>query len=209
MYTPPPFLMEDHEEKLRFLKNNSFGILFSLHNGEPYATHIPLIYSVEDGREFLLGHIARANPQWSDMDGQKVMAVFHGPHAYVSPSWYVEKDQVPTWDYIAVHVTGKLEILGNKETELLIGDMLNFYGKDADISNHLHEVHFSNMIKAVVGFRIIIEKIEGKKKLSQNKSVETQKRIINELITSDNQMSQDLGSIMEDNFLKNQTTQTK
>ncbi len=208
MYTPPQFLMKDHEEKVIFLKNNSFGILFSVHNGEPYATHIPLIYSVEDGREFLFGHIARANPQWSDMDGQKVMAVFQGPHAYVSPSWYVERDQVPTWDYIAVHVTGKLEILGNKETELLIGDMLNFYGKDADISNHLREVHFSNMIKAVVGFRIIIEKIEGKKKLSQNKSVETQKRIINELITSDDRMSQDLGGIMEENFLKNQTALT-
>ena len=208
MYIPQSFLMKNHKDKVDFLKNNSFGILFSVHDGEPYATHIPMIYSADEGGgEFLLGHIARANPQWHDMDGQKVMAVFQGPHAYISPSWYVERDQVPTWNYTAVHVTGKLEILGNKETESLIGSMLSFYGKDADISHHLQEIPFSNMMKAIVGFRIVIEKIEGKKKLSQNKSSETQKKVIDQLTNSGSPMSVELGHIMMENMAGIENTQ--
>ena len=208
MYIPQSFLMKNHKDKVDFLKNNSFGILFSVHDGEPYATHIPMIYSADEGGgEFLLGHIARANPQWHDMDGQKVMAVFQGPHAYISPSWYVERDQVPTWNYTAVHVTGKLEILGNKETESLIGSMLSFYGKDADISHHLQEIPFSNMMKAIVGFRIVIEKIEGKKKLSQNKSSETQKKVTDQLINSGSPMSVELGHIMMENMAGIENTQ--
>src|SRR5690348_11637270 len=106
VYVPAHFNEPDLATLHAFIEANGFAVLFSC-AGEPFARHLPLLLErspAPHGR--LLGHVARATPQWRTADGQRVLAVFSGPHAYVSPSWYGEPDVVPTWNYVAVHATG-------------------------------------------------------------------------------------------------------
>jgi len=117
MYIPPYYENKDLSEIKKFLQENSFGILINVVDGKPWGTHIPMeLETNAEGGDVLVGHIAKANPQWKHFDNNKeVLCIFNGPHAYVSSSWYKE-EEVPTWNYIAVHVYGKLELLSDEET---------------------------------------------------------------------------------------------
>src|SRR4051812_14263478 len=109
MYAPKYSRQENPEELKRFIRENGFAILFSELDGKPWATHIPLILSKDATR--LTGHVSRANRQWKNFEnGKEVLAVFSGPHAYISSSWY-DHENVPTWNYIAVHVTGNIRTI--------------------------------------------------------------------------------------------------
>src|SRR5690606_3576711 len=102
MYVPPSFRPHDHEVLQAFMRRHSFATLVSQLDGVPFATHLPLLHRAQVGSDGqLLGHVARANPQWQELAGQQVLAIFNGPHAYVSPTWYGVKDAVPTWNYQA------------------------------------------------------------------------------------------------------------
>src|SRR5262245_55708329 len=106
MYIPTAFAETDPGTLFGFIEAYSFGLLVSTHQGGPFASHLPLLLEREAGPHgTLLGHMARANPQWHDLDGQEVLAVFSGPHAYVSPTWYESEQVVPTWNYVAVHAS--------------------------------------------------------------------------------------------------------
>ena len=109
MYIPKHFTIKDEETKYEMIEQNSFATLFSQHNGAPYATHLPLLLNRETLT--LSGHFARPNEQWKDSGNQQVLAIFQGPHSYISPSWYETNKAVPTWNYVAVHVYGELEIV--------------------------------------------------------------------------------------------------
>ncbi|NNL09449.1 MAG: FMN-binding negative transcriptional regulator, partial [Croceitalea sp.] len=112
MYIPHYYKNEDLNEIKAFITQNAFGILINQVDGKPWATHIPLELE-EDAQDkgFLVGHIAKANQQWRAFsEPQEVLCIFNGPHSYVSSSWYHE-EEVPTWDYIAVHVYGQLKVL--------------------------------------------------------------------------------------------------
>ena len=100
MYIPQSFEVSDESVLDDFIASNSFAILISTINGSPFATHLPLILDrTESPQGVLLGHVARANPHWRVFDGkQPALAIFHGPHAYISPSWYVTSPAVPTWN---------------------------------------------------------------------------------------------------------------
>jgi transcriptional regulator len=103
VYVPAAFDEVDPARLHEFMRRNSFAVLTSLGEEGLVASHLPLLLDAEAGRQgILLGHMARANPQWRDVRGE-VMAVYSGPHAYVSPSWYEEEGTVPTWNYVAVH----------------------------------------------------------------------------------------------------------
>ena len=116
MYVPKLYAITDKQRSYDFIRDNGFGILFSHQGSGPVASHLPFILSEEpDGQDFLLGHMARANDHWRHADGNEVMVVFHGPHAYVSPTWYGEPDTVPTWNYAVVHVYGAFEALHDRE----------------------------------------------------------------------------------------------
>jgi transcriptional regulator len=112
MYIPQHYQNENIEEVKDFLKHNSFGILINQVAGKPWATHIPLELDVdENGKPVLEGHISKANPQWKNFEeNSEVLCIFNGPHSYISSSWYKE-EEVPTWNYIAVHVYGTIKIL--------------------------------------------------------------------------------------------------
>ncbi|MEH7436920.1 FMN-binding negative transcriptional regulator [Neobacillus drentensis] len=182
MYIPKHFKIDDLETIYKIIEKNSFATLFSQHNGRPYATHLPLLLEKEEG--FLYGHFARPNEQWKDIENQNVLVTFQGPHAYISPSWYESTQAVPTWNYVAVHVYGQVEILyDEQEIYDALFSMVDKYEKPGS-SYRFQEIDrnfIAGMSKGIVAFRIKITEIEGKAKLSQNHSVERQNLVIEQL----------------------------
>src|SRR5262249_58448970 len=115
IYTPASFAETDVGKLHAFVRRQSFATLVSASSGGLVASHLPLLLDTQAGRlGHLLGHMARANPQWRQIDGD-VLAVFHGPHTYISPSWYAEPGLVPTWNYVAVHAYGTLQLVEKPE----------------------------------------------------------------------------------------------
>ncbi|MBJ7929239.1 transcriptional regulator [Bacillus toyonensis] len=182
MYIPKYFAIQGEEMKYETIEQNSFATLFSQHNGEPYATHLPLLLNRETLT--LYGHFARPNAQWKDSENQQVLAIFQGPHSYISPSWYETNKAVPTWNYVAVHVYGELEVVEDKQ-ELLnsLQDLVHKY-EDPQSTYSLDNVdpdYMAGLSKGIVGFKIKINKIEGKAKLSQNHSIERRNLVVEKL----------------------------
>src|SRR4051794_6236182 len=116
MYVPSWFARTDPAELFVFMESHSFALLVSTRDGAPFGTHLPLLLDRTAGPHgTLIGHMARANPQWRDLDGRPVLAVFGGPHAYISPSWYEAENVVPTWNYVAVHATGTFRLADDND----------------------------------------------------------------------------------------------
>ncbi|WP_209125638.1 FMN-binding negative transcriptional regulator [Alkalihalobacillus sp. BA299] len=203
MYIPSHFKITDEAMIYDIMKEHSFATLFSEHNGMPFATHLPLILNKEN--TYLYGHFARPNPHWKDIKKQTVLAVFHGPHCYISPSWYETNQAVPTWNYVTVHVYGEVELLED-ENELMgsLQEMVWKY-ETPDSSYRLQDVEaefLAGMNKGVQGFKIKINKIEGKAKLSQNHSLQRQELVINQLDQFSNTDEQQISSFMKANLKK-------
>ena len=183
MYIPHYYKNEDIEEIREFISQNSFGILISQVDGKLWATHTPLELDKDDeGNDILVGHIAKANPQWHAFDSNsKILCIFNGPHAYVSSSWYQE-EEVPTWNYIAVHIYGTLKVLTEEETMGFLHKLVDKYEQDSENPLSLHNLKPNTLrqVKGVVGFSIAIEEIQAAFKLSQTRS-QDHARIIKEL----------------------------
>lgn len=183
MYIPHYYKNENVEEVKEFLRKNSFGILINQVDEKPWATHIPIeLDKDEDGKEILVSHISKANPQWKEFEKQpEVLCIFNGPHSYISSSWYKE-EEVPTWDYIAVHIYGKLTILDEEAVMKSMHKLVNKYEKDSKNPLSLHNMSPKTLrqVKGVVGFKIEITDIQAAYKLSQTRS-EDHATIIKEL----------------------------
>lgn len=183
MYIPPNYRNTNLEEVKEFLRNNAFAILVSQVNNKPWATHIPLELVVDsDENASLVGHIAKANEQWQHFnDNEEVLAIFNGPHSYISSSWY-QDEEVPTWNYIAVHVYGTLEFLDEDELLQSLHDLVDKYESNSKHPISLHDLSKSTMqqINGIVGFKIGIKLIEAAYKLSQGREHD-HGRIIQEL----------------------------
>ena len=187
----------------KVIQENSFATLFSVHKGKPFATHLPLLLNKE--KTYLYGHFARSNTQWKDIQNQTVLSVFHGPHCYISPSWYETNQAVPTWNYVTLHVYGEVELIED-EQELMssLNDMVLEY-EAPDNSYRLQDVDVEllhGMTKGIQGFKIKINKMEGKAKLSQNHSLHRQELIIKQLEQIPFPNEQQIASLMKAN-LKN------
>ncbi|PEY39579.1 transcriptional regulator [Bacillus cereus] len=203
MYIPKYFNIEDEKTKYEIIEQNSFATLFSQHNGAPYATHLPLLLNRNE--RILYGHFARSNEQWKDMENQEVLAVFQGPHCYISPSWYETNKAVPTWNYVAVHVYGEMEIVDD-EQELIgsLRDLVNTY-ENQESTYSLDEVepsYIEGLSKGIVGFKIKINRIEGKWKLSQNHAVERQELVVEQLEQIDSEDHKGIAMLMKENLIK-------
>ena len=183
MYTPNHYKNKNSPEVKEFIKQNSFGILVSQVENKPWATHIPLELDIdEDGKDILVSHIAKANPQWRYFeDNTEVLCIFNGPHSYVSSSWYKE-EEVPTWNYIAVHVYGKLKVLDEAGVLASMHKLVNKYEKDSKHPISINNLSSKTMrqITGVVGFKIGITDIQATYKLSQGREQDHPK-IIEEL----------------------------
>lgn len=200
MFIPRHFSIKDDEKLYEIIDEYGFATLFSQHEGEPAATQIPLM--MDKDRKHLYGHFARSNPQWKDIDKQRVLAAFHGPHCYISSSWYETNRAVPTWNYITVHVYGHVELIDGKELKESLSELVLKY-EGPDSSYKLDEVdpkYMEAQTKGIVGFKIKVDKMEGKAKLSQNHPRERQKMVIHELEKSEHEDEQRIASYMKKNL---------
>ncbi|MDA0264882.1 MAG: FMN-binding negative transcriptional regulator [Chloroflexi bacterium] len=187
MYLPKMYAVDDVAKLHRFINDNGFGILFSHTGEEPIASHLPLLLDATAGSQgAILGHMAKANDQWRYADGQQVLVVFHGAHSYVSPTWYQDKDVVPTWDYTAVHATGVFKAVEDRAgMEDLVGRLTDFHesGQPQPWQADFSTEYSSQMLKRIVGFTIEITRLQGKWKLNQNHP-ERRRRLVSEQLKS-------------------------
>jgi transcriptional regulator len=185
MYIPKFFKLDDPEKARVFIEKNSFGILINQLDGKHLATHIPLLIETNSNNETILsGHIAKANNQWKAFrEDQEVLVIFQGPHAYISSSWY-DHENVPTWNYTAVHVYGKIKISDNKTVFNQLSKLVDTYeteNKNPVSISKMSAGMVENQMKAIVGFEILITEIQAAEKLSQNRDEKNYNNIIAEL----------------------------
>ncbi|MDD2675221.1 MAG: FMN-binding negative transcriptional regulator [Flavobacterium sp.] len=201
MYTPEIYKNENQEEIKKFLQENSFGILINQTNGKLCATHIPLeLETNEEGNEILHGHISKENPQWNGfIDNDQVLAVFTGPHSYISSSWY-DHENVPTWNYIAVHVYGKIKIIEGEAVIESLKKLVDKYEQNSKDPVRVADLSKKTMMqtRGIVAFEIEITEIQATRKLSQNRDEKNHQNIISEL-----EKTEDFQAIAVANEMKN------
>ena len=183
IYTPRAFSVDDPEAIRRLIDEHAFATLLTPGDAEPCISHLPLQYHPAPGTPgVLLGHMARANPHWQHFGRGPSLALFHGPHAYVSPSWYADPaGAVPTWNYAVAHVYGRAEVMADaNETRALLDELVQRYegARARPWRLQLEGEALAAMLGAIVGFRLTIERIEAKLKLSQNRSPDDRERVI-------------------------------
>lgn len=184
MYIPNHFKNENLEEVKGFLIKNSFGILINQTKGKLTGTHIPMeLDTDEHGNDVLVGHISKANPQWEGFqNNEEILAIFNGPHSYVSSSWY-ETEEVPTWNYIAVHIYGKIKIIEGDELLLSLKKLVDKYEVNSEhpVSMETMSSKIHKQVNGIVGFSIKINEIQAAYKLSQNRSESDYHNIVDKL----------------------------
>ncbi|MBC5834613.1 FMN-binding negative transcriptional regulator [Flavobacterium sp. F372] len=184
MYIPDIYVNENRSEILRFIEENSFAILVNQSNSKINATNIPLfIEKSNDNQLILSGHISKLNPQSENFaENGTVLAIFSGAHSYISSSWY-DYEEVPTWNYLAVHVEGKIEILNEEQKLIHLENLVNKYEKNSENPISTKTLSEKTMLQAngILAFNIIVSNIDAVKKLSQNKSENNKKSIISHL----------------------------
>jgi len=185
MYIPSRNKVTDVAQISDLIRTYPFGILVTSRDNKPIGTHLPFLLSgsAEPGG-MLLSHMAKANPQWRIAEGD-VLVVFNGPHAYISSSWYEQNDGVPTWNYAAVHVYGTLRLFDDPEASLqLLKETIATF--DSTLvpmwEDPKHLAYFQRQARGVVGFEIAITSVEAKWKMSQNRSEEDRRRVVEALL---------------------------
>lgn len=172
MYTPSRFQETDNEKIFAFVRANPFAALVSNDGKRAIATHLPLELEQDGGKLFLIGHVARANPQWRTItQNPEVMAIFNGAHVYISPRWYAASlENVPTWNYTVAHVYGKPETIENRDTLFqAVKKLVDRYEAGSDYSlEKVAPEYVEKLLKAIVGIRVEVTKIEVSFKLSQH-----------------------------------------
>lgn len=203
MYIPSAFEQQDRTKLATFMEQHSFATLVTQSpEGVPFASHIPLLLEKDSEMSWrLVGHLARANPQAQQFQsGREVLAVFHGPHAYISPRWYQAKPAVPTWNYAAVHAYGAVKVITDEARLMeLVRKTVSFYEGDGPEAwdGELPPEYFSKMLRGIVGFEIEISRLEGKFKLGQNRSVEDMAGVYNALQNSKQPEDRLLAELMQ------------
>lgn len=176
LYIPPHFRNEDRGELLEFMRAHAFATLVSSGEAGIAVSHVPLLVEDQGGKMLLRGHLARANPHGKALEVPgDVLAVFHGPHAYVSPTWYVNHPAVPTWNYAVVHAHGKARLTDGDELHEIITELSGIYEAGNDPPWRFSEqpaAYAESIMGMIVGFEIEVARLEAKFKLSQNRPVE-------------------------------------
>jgi transcriptional regulator len=189
MYIPRRYEEKDKDRIYAFIRENSFAILITVLDGRPIGTHIPLkLETGDDGRDALVGHISIGNEQKTTLaDGVSVLAIFPGPHAYISPRWYTEMN-VPTWNYLAVHVYGTVQLMERKALREALSRLIDTYEQHLPHPVHLEEMSekmLEDNFRGIVGFRILIDEIQAARKLSQNRDEQSYHQVIDQLERGD------------------------
>lgn len=198
MYSPPYNQVEDRAEVLSFMRANNFAVVVTATGGEPRASHLPVLVEERDGSLVIVAHMAKNNPQWEAFFDDEVLVVFHGPHAYVSPRWYAEKERVPTWNYAAVHAYGKVRAFHEPEAKRAAVAKLVAHHDPQWLPDYekLSDGYMAGMLEAIVAFEVPIDRIETRWKLSQNRGREEMELITAELEKSPFGSERDLVPLM-------------
>ena len=202
MYTPQAFKMDEPGHLHALMRAWPFALLLTAHENQIEATHLPFLFDADRGtRGTLVAHVARANPHWKCFDGaRESLVIFTGPHAYVSPSWYEKPMEVPTWNYAVVHAHGRPAIVADKPRVRAILERLV-----AEHEKHVHppwstalagEDYLDRQMDHIVAFEMPIERIEGKFKLSQNRSPADVAGVINALEAGDRDLDRKTAKLM-------------
>ena len=207
MYTPASFEQSDLTTLQDFIEQHSFGVLITtpanVDRTTMNASHLPFLLDRSgstNGR--LIGHMARANCQWQEADNREALVIFSGPHAYISPSWYTAQNVVPTWNYVAVHASGILKVINERDRLLqIIRDTVDVYESSREPAWSLSgpEPEFiDKLLDAIVGFEIEIDELQGKWKLSQNHDADRRSGVIEGLRRNNNPLDAAVAGLMAD-----------
>jgi transcriptional regulator len=183
LYTPAHFEVRDRAAAATLMHDFPFATLVTPTAAEPLVSHLPLLHHADcEPHGTLLGHFARANPHWERATQAESVVIFHGPHAYVSPSWYGEPAQgVPTWNYATVHALGTLETIADPVAARAVLETLAHrfeHAREAPWSFAMTGRRADAMVSAIVAFRLRIRRLDVKFKLSQNRPAADRARVI-------------------------------
>jgi transcriptional regulator len=206
MYLPTQFREDEPERIVELIDAHGFATLVTVQDGAPFASHLALLYDPAEGPHgTIYGHLARSNPQARALAaGTPILAIFHGPHAYVSPSWYGTAG-VPTWNYAVVHARGiAREIADVEQLDALLDRLTTPY--DAAVFDsegpQMPSEKRRAMLPAIFGFAIAVTELTGKFKLSQNRSTEDQQRVISRLGQSGDAQGEAVATLMLENLIR-------
>lgn len=190
MYNLPYYKEKDPAIVLDFMKRHSFAMLIGSDAGnQPVATQIPFLFVEREGQLFLQGHIMKGNDHHKAFEqNNQVLAIFTGPHSYVSASWYTNQQQASTWNYMSVHAKGELRFLGQEELLQMLDDTTSFYENNPQspsLYKELPEEYVQRLVKAIVAFEIKVTSIDHVFKLSQNRDKESYENIMAHLSAGD------------------------
>lgn len=203
MYVPNSFRVGDQPTLVAFMRAHSFISLISTVDGVPFASHIPVVIQESGDTIVITGHLAKANPHWQAFGHGNSLAIFTGPHAYISPTLYEKDENVPTWNYIAVHAYGVPEIatfadhperLDAIVAALIAENEASYAQQWATLTPKYRE----GMLRGIVGFEMRVTRLEGKYKLSQNRSVTDQTEVANALLQDHEPMIAAVGAAMRE-----------
>jgi transcriptional regulator len=202
VYLPPHFTETREDVLVAHVERYDFALLVTQGSGL-IASQVPFLIERRDSKLFLLGHLARPNPQCADLAaGGEALAVFHGPHAYISPSWYQAGPAVPTWNYASVHAYGTARAISDKDW---LADLLRRLSERHEAREPVQwrmqdqpENFLNGMMNGIVGFEIAVSRLEGKFKLSQNRPAGDRPRIIAALEARDDPDSHGVARLMRD-----------
>jgi transcriptional regulator len=198
MYIPHFNAFTDGQEIVAFMQRYSFATIVTQVDGLPVATHLPFLIKKENDKIILQAHFAKANPQWKEIEGNTSLVIFTEPHAYISPNNYEKVENVPTWNYIAVHAYGKAHILEGVEqrAELLKHTINSFESAYLQQWEGLPEQYRLKMMNGIVAFEIEVTDLQAKKKLSQNRSELERENIIHTLNQSADTNEREIAAYM-------------
>jgi transcriptional regulator len=199
MYIPSFNQFPNQQEAISFMQRYSFATIVTVKDGVPFATHLPFLVKETDGQVIISSHFAKANPQSADIINNRALVIFTEPHAYVSPKNYEKETNVPTWNYLAVHAYGNCVLLDNEENKAaLLNETIKYY--DASYLKQyesLPDDYKQKMMKGIVAFQIIVDDLQAKKKLSQNRTEKEQENIIEDLGKSANNNEKEIADYMK------------
>ncbi|WP_144510840.1 FMN-binding negative transcriptional regulator [Bacillus sp. FJAT-22090] len=199
MYVPKYFKATDVNEISEFVQQNSFGTIVTTRKGKPIATHLPLSLSKIEEDYYITGHLAYGNPQWRTFENEEdILVMFQGPHAYISSSWY-EHENVPTWNYQAVHMYGSASIMNEEELQQELTRLLQKYEQHREnpvLWDTLSPQVLEKELKGIVGFKIKVKEIQAAYKLSQNRNEKDYHNIIEKLQEEDDLDSKQMAQLM-------------
>jgi len=202
MYVPKYYKVSDLEEIKEFIQHNSFATIVSIRKGKPIAAHIPVLLKKIEDDYYLTGHLAYGNPLWKTFEEvQDILVIFNGPHAYISSSWY-EHENVPTWNYQAIHVYGKASLIEGIALEQDLTSLLEKYESFREnpvLWDKLSPELLQQEMKGIKGFKIKVEEVQAAYKLSQNRNASDYANIIKELYKEENPHAEALAEAMKKN----------